>query len=239
MSVRQQSLKTSNLGKLKTVVQMGGIGVFFLTVFVPGQAMPTTIFWLGVVFALLAGGWWWRRRQLPLWLAAAPVLLFAIFAMALVRPREDVGTFVFVLMVLFTWVSGADYLSGSVRAFRQTGGVKLPDVARVLWSFAHGLALVPLLASEQALAVPVIVSLSAELSLGGVENLVAAERGRFARGSVLPTMLAAVGVGACAWFDLVTPATLVIAAWGLAGFSLVNLAVAFWLDRDVFLAQPA
>jgi CDP-diacylglycerol--glycerol-3-phosphate 3-phosphatidyltransferase len=238
MSVRQQSLKTSQLGKLKTVVQMGGIGVFFLTIFVPGTAMPWTLFGLGVAFALLAGGWWLRRRQLPLWLGASAPLLFAIFAVAMLRPPRDAGTFVFVLMVLFTWVSGADYLSGSVRAFRQTGGVHRADVVRVLWSFAHGLSLVPLLAGEQRLALPVIVSLCAELSLGGVENLVAAERGRFARGSVAPTMLAAVVVGVCAWRDLASPTALVGAAWALALFSVVNLAVAFWLDRDVFLSRP-
>jgi cardiolipin synthase len=237
MSVRQQALKTSQLGKLKTVVQMGGIGVFFLTIFVPGTAMPWTIFGLGVAFSLLAVGWRARRGVLPLWLGASGPLLFAIFAVALLRPAPDAGTFVFVLMVIFTWVSGADYLSGSVRAFRQTGGVGRPDVARVLWSFAHGLTLVPLLPSEPRLAVPVIVSLCAELSLGGVENLVAAERGRFARGSVIPTMLAAVVVGVCAWRDLVSPTTVVLAAWVLAAFSVVNLAVAFWLDRDVFLAR--
>jgi CDP-diacylglycerol--glycerol-3-phosphate 3-phosphatidyltransferase len=249
MSVRKQALKTSQLGKLKTVVQMGGIGVFFLTVFVtPASTMAWTIFGLGVAFSLLAGGWWLARRHLPLWLGAAPVLLFAIFGVAWFSPAADAqrytGTFVFVLMVLFTWVSGADYLWGSARAFRQTGGVGVADGARVLWSFAHGLALVPILALEQdrafalQLALPVIVSLSAELSLGGVENMVAAERGRFARGSVVPTMLAAVAVGACAWLDLVPAATVLVIAWGLAAFSVVNLAVAFWLDRDVFLTRP-
>ncbi len=250
MSVRQQALKTSQLGKLKTVVQMGGLGVFFLTVFVtPASTMAWTIFGLGVVFAFLAAGWWFFRRRMPLWLGAAPLLLFAVFGVAWWSPADKAqqasGTVVFLLMVLFTWVSGFDYLWGSARAFRQTGGVGVADVARVLWSFAHGLALVPLLALEKdrafalQLALPVIVSLSAELSLGGVENLVAAERGRFARGSVVPTMIAAVVVGACAWLDLVPAATVLVAAWGLAAFSVINLAVAFWLDRDVFLSRPA
>jgi hypothetical protein len=129
-----------------------------------------------------------------------------------------------------------------VRAFRQTGGVGSKDVARVLWSFAHGLALIPWISDSfdpahplRGLTLPVIISVSAELALGGVENMVTAERRRWARGSVLPTMIAAVVVGVCAWFDLASPFVLEIAAWGLAVFSTVNLAVAFWLDRDVFL----
>jgi CDP-diacylglycerol--glycerol-3-phosphate 3-phosphatidyltransferase len=250
MSVRRQSLKTSQLGKLKTVVQMGGLGVFFLAVFVrPASTMAWTIFGVGVAFAVMAVGWWWFRRRLPLWLLSSPVLLWAVSAVAWVSPAETAQTaasgLVFVLMVLFTWVSGADYLWGSARAFRQTGGVGVADVARVLWSIAHGMALVPLLASGDdrafalRLALPVIVSLSAELALGGVENLVAAERGRFARGSVIPTMLGAVLVGVCAWFELLPPESVLLMAWGLAALSVVNVVVAFVLDRDVFLSSAA
>ena len=237
MALRDQRLKTSSLGKLKTVVQMGGIAVFFLTIFVPADAMPWSIFGCGVFFAVLAAGWYIRRRTLPLWLLATPLLLWACAAAAFFRPAKEAGLFVFVLMVFFTWISGLDYLTGSVRAFRATGGVRLPDVTRVLWSFAHGLALVPLLGSHPRLALPVIISLSAELSLGGIENLVTAERKRWARGSVIPTMVAAYGVGICAWFELVSADTLTWAAWGLAAFSVVNMAAAFFLDRDVFMGK--
>ena len=133
-----------------------------------------------------------------------------------------------------------------MRAFRQTGGVGAKDVVRVLWSFAHGLALVPLLSDSfdpshplRGLTLPVIISLSSELALGGLENMVAAERGRFARGSLIPTMVAAVVVGVCAWCDLGSPLVLEMAAWGLALFSVVNLSLAFWLDRDVFLVPKS
>lgn len=241
MAVREQNLKTSQLGKLKTVVQMGGIGAFFLVIFVPGEAMRWTMFVLAVIFALLAVGWYVRRKVLPLWLGATPFLIASLFVAATLHPgtdtamRADVGTFVFLLMVVFTWISGFDYLTGSVRAFRATGGVSRPDVIRVLWSFAHGLALVPLLGALPELTVPVTISLCAELSLGGVENLIAAERRRWAKGSVMPTFLAAVVVGVAAWLSLAPVGVLLIAAWGLAVFSVVNLVVAFVLDRDVFL----
>ncbi len=252
MARREMSLKTSQLGKLKTVVQMGGIAAFFITVFVPEDALPTTLLAISAAFGLMALVWFIRTRGVPLWLIATPLLVLTIYAVAAFR-RGDVGgeqaareagLTVFVLMVAFTWVSGADYLTGSIRAFRNTGGVTLPDVVRVLWSFAHGLALIPLLDDHfsaahplRGLAVPVIISLSAELALGGVENLVTAERKRWARGSVLPTMLAAIVVGVCAWANLVPENVLELAAWGLALFSVVNLGVAFWLDRDVFLVQ--
>ncbi len=243
MAMRQTSLKTSSLGKLKTVVQMGGIAAFFLTIFVPEVGVPWTYLGCAIAFAFLALWWFIRRRTMPLWLASTPLLLITLFAVSLLRSAFDAGYLVFVLMVLFTLLSGADYLTGSMRAFRQTGGIHAKDVARVLWSFAHGLALVPLLSNSfdpahplRGLTLPVILSLSAELALGGVENMVTAERHRWARGSVWPTMIAAVVVGICAWFDVASPLVLEVAAWGLALFSVVNLGVAFWLDRDVFLA---
>ncbi len=252
---RETSLKTSQLGKLKTVVQMGGIAAFFLTVFVPADSVAFVEASCGAAFVVLAVWWYARRRQMPLWLAATPLLLFTIAAIAHFGPivaditpersAKLAGTAVFLLMVFFTWISGADYLTGSVRALRATGGIKVDDVVRVGWSFAHGLALVPLLGDARyfdvahplrGLALPVIVSLCAELSLGGLENMVTEERRRFARGSVLPTFLAAVVVGVCAWFELAPAHILEIAAWGLAAFSVVNLVVAFVLDRDVFFA---
>ncbi len=238
MALRDQKLKTSSLGKLKTVVQMGGMAAFFLTVFVPEPAMPWSIFGCATAFAALAV--WWRvaRKTLPLWLGATPLLLWTVAAVAWLRSGKDAALAVFLLMVFFTWVSGFDYLTGSVRAFRATGGVKLPDVVRVLWSFAHGMALVPLVGTHPAFAVPVIISLCAELSLGGVENLVTAEKHRWARGSVVPTMLAAIVVGTCAWFSLVPVNILVMAAWGMAVFSVGNLIVASVLDRRIILAQP-
>ena len=36
---------------------------------------------------------------------------------------------------------------------------------------------------------------------------------------------------------LVDDSIVVIGAWAMAAFSVINLSVAFWLDRDVFLAQ--
>ena len=238
MALREQKLKTSSLGKLKTVVQMGGLAAFFLTVFVPTPYVHVVIAACATAFLALA--LWWRvaKKDLPLWLGFTPVLLYTVAAVAFWSKPTDAGLITFLLMVFFTWVSGFDYLTGSMRAFRATGGVSTADVVRVLWSFAHGMALIPLLGRHPQFAVPVIIALSAELALGGVENLVTAELKRWARGSVVPTLLAASVVGVCAWCELVPLPWLVWGAWGMALFSVANLAVAVALDRKVIMDQP-
>jgi hypothetical protein len=138
-------------------------------------------------------------------------------------------------MVVLTWVSGADYLWGAGRLLWREG-LRGGDVIRAVGAVVHGIALIPVLDSYPALVVPAIVMLCAELSYGGIDNAVAAERGKFARARPSLTAVAAILVGACAWFSLVDNATLYWLAWGAAGASLVNALVAFWVDRAVFFA---
>ncbi len=243
LAVRKRSLKTSQLGKLKTVVQMGGIATYYLTLFVPRDVMP----WVHLacasgmlVLCFVFGARNARRGKgflPPTWLLGGTPLWFAVFALALFLEPRDVGFWQFITMVVLTWVSGADYLWGAGRALVQEG-LRVGDVLRAASSVVQGLALVPLLPETPAIVVPTIVALCSELSYGGIDNGVAAERARFAKGSPVPSMLAAVVVGALARYGHVSPEVLLWLAWGMAAVSFGNGLVAFLLDRDVFLATP-
>ena len=238
LAVRKQSLKTSALGKLKTVVQMGGIATYYLTLFVPRPQMPwvhlacaTGMAAFAVFLAVRARGW------PPAWILGGTPLWYGVGVLALFLDPHEVAFWQFIAMVVLTWVSGADYLWGAGRTLL-AAGLAVQDLLRSLWSFVHGLALVPVLGEHPHIVVPVIVSVCAELSYGGVDNGVAAEQARFAKGSPLPTTVLAVVVGVCAWGGFVDESTLAILAWILAAVSLANAAVAFALDRAVFLLGP-
>jgi CDP-diacylglycerol--glycerol-3-phosphate 3-phosphatidyltransferase len=236
LSVRNQSLKTSQLGKLKTVVQMGGIACFYLTLFVPNPYMPWAHFFCATVMLVLCFVFGVRRKGLPpVWLLGGTPLWYVVFGLALVLEPKDVAFWVFMIMVALTWVSAADYLWGSAKILRKEG-IGHRDVARVIWSVVHGIALIPLLDERPHLVVPVIAIVCAELSLGGIDNIVSAQRQRFAKGSVVPTTLAAIAVGLCSWLNLVDERSLEMMTWALAVFSLGNLVYAFIRDREVFMA---
>jgi CDP-diacylglycerol--glycerol-3-phosphate 3-phosphatidyltransferase len=241
LQIRKQSLKTSQLGKLKTVVQMGGIATYYLTLYVPRESMPWVhlacslgMLALGLVFAVRN-----RRRGKhwlpPAWLLGGTLLWFLVFAGALVLEPTEVAFWQFIIMVTLTWVSGADYLLGAGRALVK-GGLRGGDLIRVAGAFLHGLALVPLLDEMPALVVPIIVSVCAELAYGGVDNAVSAERGRFARARPSLTAAAALAVGIAAWGSLLPVSTLAVLTWALAAGSVLNAFIAFFVDRDVFLA---
>lgn len=237
MAVRKESLKTSPLGKLKTVVQMGGIAAFYLALFVkPVELMAQVQLACAVTMSVIALGVAIRKRGMPpAWLVggAAMWMILAVASFFL-EPLES-AFWIFMIMVGLTWVSGADYLWGAGRRILASG-LRTQDVTRALWSLAHGLALVPILDEHPALVVPVIVSLSLELSYGGVDNAVAAERARFAASSVLPSTAVAAVVGVCGWFALVDDRTLGYLAWGLAAVSVASFGVAVVRERAVFFA---
>lgn len=241
LQVRRQSLKTSQLGKLKTVVQMGGIATFYLTIFVPRDVMP----WvhlacsLGMLVLCFVFGWRNHRRGKgflpPVWLLGGTPLWFLVFVGALLLDPLEVAFWQFIAMVVLTWVSGADYLWGAGRTLLRLG-LRGGDIIRTLGALVHGFALIPLLGDKPALVVPVIVTLCAELAYGGVDNAVSAELGRFARARPSLTALGAFGVGLCGWLALVPDDTLLLLAWILAAGSILNAVVAFVVDRKVFLA---
>lgn len=241
LQVRRQSLKTSQLGKLKTVVQMGGIATFYLTIFVPRDVMPWVHLVCSLVMLVLCFVFGYRNHRRgkgflpPVWLLGGTPLWFLIFVGALLMEPLDVAFWQFIAMVVLTWVSGADYLWGAGRALLRLG-LRGGDIIRTVGAIVHGLALIPLLGDKPFLVVPVIVSLCAELAYGGVDNAVSAELGRFARARPSLTAAGAVVVGACAWLGLVSDDTLLLLAWLLAAGSLLNAIVAFVVDRNVFLA---
>ncbi|MBI1947207.1 MAG: CDP-alcohol phosphatidyltransferase family protein [Deltaproteobacteria bacterium] len=242
MAVRKQALKTSQLGKLKTVVQMGGVAAFYFALFIkPVEWMPRVQLACAVTMSVIAAGVAIKRRGLPpAWLLGGAIMWLAIAVASFWLEPLEAAFWIFMIMVGLTWVSGADYLWGAGRRI-VAAGLRLQDVTRVLWAVVHGVALVPLLDEHPALAVPAMVALSAELSYGGVDNAVAAERARFAASSVVPSTLLALAVGACGWLGLVDAPTLGMLAWSLAAVSAVAFLIAVARERDVFFApdRPA
>lgn len=242
LAVRKQALKTSQLGKLKTVVQMGGVAAYYFALFIkPVEWMPRVQLACAVTMSLVAVGVAIKRRGLPpAWLLGGAVMWMSIAVASFWLEPLEAAFWIFMIMVGLTWVSGADYLWGAGRRILAAGLVR-QDVTRVVWSLAHGLALVPLLDEHPAAVVAAIVSLSAELSYGGVDNAVAAERARFARSSVVPSTVLALAVGVFGWGGLCDGPTLALMAWAMAAMSAGAFLVAVVRERDVFFApdRPA
>jgi CDP-diacylglycerol--glycerol-3-phosphate 3-phosphatidyltransferase len=233
---RAIQFETSYLAKVKTWVQMQGVG----TLMVCSLLEPTAVYVLlvtgvAVPFLLLLVLYAVRRRVYRnLWVGGAfcalPLLLY-IAADA----RGDLRLFfhgcTWILTVL-TWVSALDYLVGGLPRLRRAGGFGRADAVRVI-----GAALLPaiLIAALVAGAAPpwAILGLFAiELAVGGLDNLLSVH-GRSA--PALPWGARVLGASLLVAVSLVREdLALPLCAVALAA-SAVGAAIEFWRGRDLYL----
>ena len=232
MVLRDAPLKTSQLGKLKTVVQMGGLAVFYCTAFLSEPWMRGVNIVGPVVLALVIVGFALKKRWAPYWVRGAFPIWASVYGVVHFAGRAAAIWWIFILMLVLTWVSGLDYLFGAARAFR-ADGLRRDDVMRIISAVAHGFSIFAVVGHAQGATVALLVALATELALGGIDNAVVAQTRRRSRARFLPTTLLAVAVAAAA---LSTGPEVVIALAALQAAVGLALAIhAFRRDRAVFV----
>lgn len=234
MALRDEQLVTSVLGKMKTIVQMGGLAVFYFTAFVPEQVMK-------IIHAAGAGGFLLvlvgtliiRRRWPVYWVTGATPLWILVAIMVFVWGRDEAILGLFIIMLVLTWISGLDYFSGSFRVLRKQ--MKADDLGRILMASSHAAAIGIVTWLAPAAVVPLLIALAGELALGGIENIVAAEK---KRPTTAPAALSAVLAVATAVVAVVFkdgPALYTVLTASVYGLASILIALtAFRRDRDVF-----
>lgn len=176
VAIRREIFKTSLLAKLKTIIQMGGSGTIFLTIALPEHAFIYVCLALSLPFFLTALAYILKQRGPPFW--SIPVgLAFVLVAMVEYFFTREVNLMVQMAIILtITWASAIDYLIGSYRLFKRTG-MFFKDWSRLFWALVYGVLVSPLVADYPVVVLPVLVSISLEFGLGGIDNIVALEKG--------------------------------------------------------------
>jgi CDP-diacylglycerol--glycerol-3-phosphate 3-phosphatidyltransferase len=169
---RGVTLRTTFLAKVKTWVQMVGIGMIFV-MSITGRSLMIGLFLVGVVLPLILAAVRYHLRRY-VWRGAlvfsawyAAIMVIYIFAGAKVASE--------VLMIsalAVTWLSGWVYLSQSRRLF-EVRPLSAGDWIRVVGAVALPLVLV---SSQKFLTPPslaLIITMSLEMAVGGLDNLLA------------------------------------------------------------------
>jgi cardiolipin synthase (CMP-forming) len=228
--------KTSYLAKVKTWVQMQGVGTLMLCALLDRpQAYALLIATLAVpvllLLVLLAVK---RRLYRNLWVATGFMgLPLALYAFA--ESRGDITIFfagcAWILTAL-TWASGLDYLVGGLSRLRAAGGFGRADAVRMLASVALPVLLVAALIIGHAPPWAVLALFATELAVGGLDNLLSLH-GRAA--PALPW--GARTLGACALVALGLAFAGAAAPFTIAALvvSAAGVAVEFWRARDLYL----
>jgi len=188
MACRQAEFKTSSLGKLKTVVQMGGLLVFFFTAAAIGpegetivmldMAGVTMLHGIGSIGCMLAVSLFYlfKKRWLPYWLVGIGPIWCCLFVASMFFEREACVVAIFLAMFLMTWLSGADYIVGAWKVLQKNGWNK-EDHAIIFWAVGVCSSML-LVADHRIVLIPIMVSLAAELATASIDNVAAAEKQR-------------------------------------------------------------
>ena len=218
VALRGKQVKTSILAKIKTVIQMGGFGTIFMTLFLSRQtAIWVALFWL--MFFLAIWGFYvlWKRRVAPYWvLPVAGAFLYWFWLLELCSVQTAVLCQC-VVIIGITWISAFDYLKTSY-AVLKSSGLDRRDAVRLFWALSHSVLAVSVASSNPKLIIPVLISIAFELGLGGIDNITVAERKILDLRIFLGT-----GLMACLFVVFQTQFT----AFLLISASLVACAIAF------------
>lgn len=229
------SLRTSFLSKIKTWVQMQGLGFLMLAALVDRTLMLTVLLAItGVPLAIgLAGLVAKKVWHIPLIMGVAMGLLTALYAL----PSGLPTTIEWALYVIvgLTWVSGLDYLVGGLPRLYEAGGFGRADVVRLLGALAIPLLAVFGLVHTGAHPAPLMGLIAIELSVGGLDNLLSHHR---ASAGAIAWPLRTLGASAlmAAAFFVATPSAATWLATAAFAVSLLGVAREFWRGRTYYLA---
>lgn len=234
VSLKKHPIKTSLLGKMKTIFQMGGLGTIFLTWMLPP-------FWLVLVMAFLTlallSVWLYyvQKRKPPVWIM--PVLL-AFFGVGLIRffVSAEISILCQALVISsITWLSAISYLTESYKLFVRDG-FYAADWIRLFWIITFGLGITSLAVLDPHIVLLIIIIVSFELALGGVDNIVAAENGLVSSTPFLITASAALLTIFCFYLHFSTGIALPLVPI-LIGLAIVCAGVFSWRmfeSRSIF-----
>lgn len=178
VAIRKEAIRTSRLAKLKTIIQMGGGGTIFFTMVLPETVFIYTCLALSVPFLVVALLALAKKKQPPFWSLPVFIGFVLVAVIELYFSKEVVLMAQIAAIIAITWASAIDYLVGSYRLFKRSG-MMIGDWIRLLWAVSFSLLVAPLVSTYPVMILPVLVSISLEFGLGGIDNIVAIERQRF------------------------------------------------------------
>lgn len=231
---RGLAMKTSYIAKVKTWVQMQGIGVIMLVLLINNTAGLSILFGsaaglalvAGLVFRVLKGRHWVGSYVMTGFVLA----LFLLWE--LTSPATTIDVLIYTVVVV-TWLSGLDYLINGLPTLYKAGGFHRSDVVRVLASIALPILAVLVAMKTSAHIGPIVAIFAIELSVGGLDNLLSHHR--VAAGAVAWSART-FGASALLGAALIVDASMVNWATGAAiTISTLGVAREFWRGSDYYL----
>jgi CDP-diacylglycerol--glycerol-3-phosphate 3-phosphatidyltransferase len=234
---RGVTFATSYLAKMKTWVQMHGVGLIILIALVSKPVMIAVIVAQLVIPAIAVAVIWVRKRRH--WVSGTATIGFIAILLALYQTDDHDLTRAFALgvIVLLTWASGADYLIGRLPELKRAKPWGRADGVRLVGGLLLPIGITAALGWSAAPAAPVLALAALELAVGGLDNLLAVtkEYSRAVLWGVRPWGAAILCGAAALATPLGLPALATIGPWAALGLCAAGVAREFWRGRARYL----
>jgi CDP-diacylglycerol--glycerol-3-phosphate 3-phosphatidyltransferase len=233
---RHLRLETSYIAKVKTWIQMIGLGLLMFLGVLRHEQAPLLVMGILIAIGLSATVPLLVRRSKHV--AIAIVLTSWVIAVAGAEALSGRSAAVMVVVVVIlaaTWWSGLEYVVAGVRQLRGTAGFDAGDAVRLAGSLIPIPALI-VLAGSRAPMWPIALLMAIEFAHGGLDNLLSHHK------ADLPAVTwgARVGViGVALVVAVVRPAVATPALLVALVVSAIGAALAFWRRRAVYLSDKA
>lgn len=229
--VRKTVLKTSYLAKVKTWVQMVGLGLV-LAMLVAGRVPMLIVMGFFCVFPLI-GAVIFKLKTGRTWMGA----IVGGFGFAVCIALYEIGgptwlaNGLFIAMVAITWGSGLSYVANAGKVMRD---LRAFDAVRIVGGIALPMLAVLALVRADAPVWALIALCSLELAHGGLDTLLAHHE---AAAGALSWGARVLGASAMLALALIVPAYAVPLAIAALAVSLVGTVAAFWKGRAYYLEE--
>ena len=211
VALRNESVKTSILAKMKTIIQMGGFGTVFLTLFLTKTQASIASALLMLFFVAIWSYWALvRKERSPYW--ALPVAGSFVYWLLLLQYTETSTTVlaICIVIVAITWLSAIDYLKTSFSLFTSKT-LQSADLSRLFWVLSIGVFAIAVASLKPFLIIPILLSVSLELAVGGIDNIAVSEKSPLSNWHFWGT-----GIAACLFISIQTqPAAIFLLIFSL------------------------
>jgi CDP-diacylglycerol--glycerol-3-phosphate 3-phosphatidyltransferase len=236
VAVRHGQVKLTELAKLKTIIQMGGMGTFFWTMALPVPWLMAISGFAAICFFAPWVALRLRGKNPPFYLLPVGCAFLSVVVLAALVSKETSLMLQAIAIVAITCASAIEYVAASWRMFKKDCLTSF-DTTRIFWAISYGFLALPVVGYYPQVFLPLLIGLSFELALGGLENVVTSEGGRLQNGWYLLTggLAAMFGISsflAALWWG--TPVVLPALAWVLTLGSAVAFGVNFYRWRHLF-----
>lgn len=232
---RSLSLKTSYFAKVKTWVQMHGLGMFLVALLVSKETITFVVFVTALAPLIpLAYVALTRKR---LFRSAAVMSGFLFLLTGLFYFPDSVFTTIDVslyIIAALTWVSGLDYLVVGLPRLYRAGGFHRSDLVRLFGALAIPVSATLCLVKTDISPLPAIAIVALELAVGGLDNLLSHHK---ANSGAWTWSTRTLCTSLLLLLSVYVPSNAELFAWSALALSLAGVSYEFWRGRTYYLDE--